>query len=135
MMDRAVPPAGVTLSTLAAHTGATLEGDGATIVRRVGTLDQATPDAIAFLANPKYRHQLAATCAAAVIVAPEDAAATSLPKLVSANPYATYAKVAALLHPEAAPARRSARAASSAKTRRSASVLCCTRTWCSILAA
>jgi UDP-3-O-[3-hydroxymyristoyl] glucosamine N-acyltransferase len=102
-MDRAVPSSGVALSTLAAHTGARLEGDGATIVRRVGTLEHAAPDAIAFLANPKYRNQLRSTRAAAVIVGPDDAVSTSLPKLVSANPYATYAKVAALLYPAAAP--------------------------------
>ncbi len=103
-MDRAVPSTGVALSTLAAHTGARLEGDGATIIRRVGTLEHAATDAIAFLSNPKYRDRLAATRAAAVIVAPGDAAATPLPKLVSANPYATYAKVAAFLYPEVAPA-------------------------------
>jgi UDP-3-O-[3-hydroxymyristoyl] glucosamine N-acyltransferase len=103
-MDRAVPSSGLTLSTLAAHTGARLEGDGATIVRRVGTLEHAAADAIAFLTNPKYRDQLGATRAAAVIVGTDDAASTSLPRLVSANPYATYAKVAALLHPDAVPA-------------------------------
>jgi UDP-3-O-[3-hydroxymyristoyl] glucosamine N-acyltransferase len=103
MMDRVVPSPGFSLATLAAHSGARLEGDGATIVRRVGTLEHAAADAIAFLANPKYRDQLGATRAGAVIVRPEDAAATSLPKLVSGNPYAIYAKVAALLHPEEAP--------------------------------
>jgi UDP-3-O-[3-hydroxymyristoyl] glucosamine N-acyltransferase len=103
-MDRAVPSAGVALSTLAAHTGARLEGDGSTIVRRVGTLEHAAADAIAFLTNPRYRSYLSATRAAAIIVGPDDAGSTSLPKLVSANPYVTYAKVAALLHPEAVPA-------------------------------
>ena len=98
-MDRAVPSSGVALSMLAAHTGARLEGDGSTIVRRVGTLTHATADAITFLSNPKYRDQLVATRAAAVILAPGDAASTALPKLVSTNPYATYAKVAALLYP------------------------------------
>ena len=90
---------GLSLAALAATTGATLVGDGATVVRRVGTLEHATPDAIAFLANPKYRSQLAVTRAGAVIVGPADAAATGRPKLVSDNPYATYARVASLLHP------------------------------------
>ena len=102
-MDSAVLPPGVTLSALAVQTGATLDGDGTTIIRHVGTLEEASADAIAFLANPKYRHQLGSTRAAAVIVGPGDAASTSLPKLVSANPYATYAKVAALLHPSVPP--------------------------------
>jgi UDP-3-O-[3-hydroxymyristoyl] glucosamine N-acyltransferase len=101
-MDR--PTSGFSLAELATHTGTTLEGNGATWIRRVGTLEHAADDAIAFLANRKYREQLANTRAGAVIVAPADAGRTTLPKLVSDNPYATYARVAALLHPEASPA-------------------------------
>ena len=91
--------AGKPLSELARLTGATLEGDGNVVVERVATLERATGRDIAFLANPRYRAQLAATRAAAVIVDPAAAAATPLPKLVSANPYAIYARVAAILHP------------------------------------
>ena len=89
------------LSELAARTGATLAGDGNVDIVRMATLEDAGPGAIAFLANPKYHGQLAATRAAAVIVAPEFAAETALPKLVSRNPYATYAKVATILYPRA----------------------------------
>jgi UDP-3-O-[3-hydroxymyristoyl] glucosamine N-acyltransferase len=95
---------GVTLGHLASRVGATLEGDGAVIVGRVGTLENAGPDAIAFLSSARYRSQLATTRAAAVIVSPADAGATSLPRLVHANPYATYARVASILHPAAPPA-------------------------------
>jgi UDP-3-O-[3-hydroxymyristoyl] glucosamine N-acyltransferase len=93
--------AGVTLAELATRTGARLEGDGAVVVARVTTLERGGADAIAFLANPKYRAQLAGTTAAAVIVGPEAAAGTGKPRLVSPQPYATYAKVAAILHPPA----------------------------------
>src|SRR5205814_272185 len=41
---------------------------------------------------------------AAVVVAPEDASATALPKLIDANPYATFARVATILHPIERPA-------------------------------
>jgi UDP-3-O-[3-hydroxymyristoyl] glucosamine N-acyltransferase len=90
------------LSELAALVSATLDGDGTVRIVRVATLESAGPGTIAFLSNPKYRARLAATRAAAVIVAPEMAAHTLLPKLVSGNPYATYAKAAAILHPAAA---------------------------------
>ena len=63
----------------------------------MATLDHATEGTIAFLANPRYRSQLAQTRASAVIVAPDAAEISSLPKLVSANPYAVYAKVARVL--------------------------------------
>ena len=95
--------AGVSLEALARMTGATLDGNGTVEVRRVATLEHAEAGDIAFLANPRYRNQLATTRASAVIVAPGAAAATTLPKLVSSNPYATYARVAALLHPAPAP--------------------------------
>jgi UDP-3-O-[3-hydroxymyristoyl] glucosamine N-acyltransferase len=89
------------LSELAARTGATLDGDGAVDIARMATLEDAGPGDIAFLSNPKYRGQLATTRAGAVIVAPDFARETALPKLVSANPYATYAKAATVLYPRA----------------------------------
>ena len=95
---------GISLRQLAERCGAELAGDGDVVIDRVATLDSAGEGAIAFLANPKYRGRLAGTRASAVIVAPDDAQATALPKLVTANPYAAYARVAAILHPPRAPA-------------------------------
>jgi UDP-3-O-[3-hydroxymyristoyl] glucosamine N-acyltransferase len=94
-----MPESGIALSVLAARVGASVAGDASRRVTRVGTLENAGPEAIAFLANPKYRAQLATTRAGAVIVAPADAAATALPRLVADNPYSVYARVAVLLHP------------------------------------
>jgi UDP-3-O-[3-hydroxymyristoyl] glucosamine N-acyltransferase len=93
---------GVPLRQLAERCGAELSGDGDVLIDRVATLDAADKGAIAFLSNRKYRGQLGSTRASAVIVAPSDAPATALPKLVAANPYATYARVAAILHPAGA---------------------------------
>jgi len=92
-------PPGLRLSDLAARIGATLHGDGDVRVDRMATLDHAGPGALAFLASARYRGQLATTRATAVIVAPEHASATKLPRLVHANPYAAYAAAATLLHP------------------------------------
>jgi hypothetical protein len=92
----------------------------------VATLESAGPGGIAFLANPKYRSQLASTRASAVIVAPELVSETSLPALLGVNPYAIYAKVAAILHPPPAgrsgphPSRSSTRARWSPSRRPSA---------------
>jgi UDP-3-O-[3-hydroxymyristoyl] glucosamine N-acyltransferase len=91
----------ITLSELALRTGATVAGDGAVVVSRVATLESAGPGSITFLANPRYRAQLAGTRASAVIVAPGMAAQTALPKLVAGDPYVVYAKVASILHPAA----------------------------------
>ena len=103
-MPPPTPAAGFRLDELALRCGATVEGDGATLIERVGTLENAGPRDIAFLANPRYRAQLATTRAAAVIVARGDSGATSLPKLIAADPYATFARVAGVLHPPEAAA-------------------------------
>jgi len=94
---------GITLRQLAERCGAELAGDGDVVIDRVATLDSAGEGAIAFLSNPKYRGRLAGTRASAVIVAPGDAQATALPRLVTTNPYAAYARIAAMLHPAQAP--------------------------------
>ena len=93
-----------TLDELASRFGLKLRGDGATAVTRVGTLSSATPDAISFLANPLYRAELAATRAGAVILDAAMSEACPVPCLVSDNPYARYAEIAAFLHPAPAPA-------------------------------
>jgi len=97
-----VASAGHSLSELAQLTGAQLDGDGALRVTHVADLESAGEGAIAFMTSQAYRAHLATTRATAVIVTPDVAAETPLPKLVHANPYATYAKVAARLHPPAA---------------------------------
>ena len=93
------------LSELAVRFGCELRGDPELRVGRIATLAGAGPGDLSFLANPQYRSQLAATRATAVVIDPASAALSPVAALVHANPYATYARIAALLHPEpAAPA-------------------------------
>ena len=98
-MSKGQDARGIALKLLAEPARAELVGDGGVLIDRVATLDGASSGAIAFLANPKYRHQLRSTRASAVIIEPRFAADTMLPKLVTSNPYAAYARVAALFHP------------------------------------
>ena len=93
---------GLTLAEIAARLGGDVLGDAETRIFRVATLASAGAGAIAFLANPKYRGQLASTQAAAVILSPKVADAFDGPRLVIANPYAAYARVASWLYPPAA---------------------------------
>ncbi len=90
---------GLRLDEIVNRLGGSLEGDGSLIVSQVGSLASAGAGQIAFLANPKYRQQLQNTQAAAVIVPPQFAADTALPRIVHQNPYAYYARVVALLNP------------------------------------
>jgi UDP-3-O-[3-hydroxymyristoyl] glucosamine N-acyltransferase len=88
-----------TLGELAAQHGCQLVGEAGVVVSRVGTLMDAAPDAVTFLANPRYRAQLASTRAAAVILAPRDRDACPVACLVHPEPYLAYARIAAALHP------------------------------------
>jgi UDP-3-O-[3-hydroxymyristoyl] glucosamine N-acyltransferase len=89
----------VALGELAVRFGCELRGDPATPIERVGTLANAAAGSLAFLANPRYRPQLASTRAAAVVLGAAAAADCPSAMLVCENPYATYARIAALLHP------------------------------------
>ncbi|MGH8496590.1 MAG: UDP-3-O-(3-hydroxymyristoyl)glucosamine N-acyltransferase [Gammaproteobacteria bacterium] len=89
----------VTLAELAVRFGCELRGDPDVRVSRVGSLEHAGPDAIAFLANPHFRRFLAGTEAAAVILPRDLADECPAAALISDNPYVVYARVAACLHP------------------------------------
>ena len=91
-----------TLSDIAARLGGDMLGDGQTPIRRIATLASAGIGDIAFLANRKYKSQLHSTQAAAIILAPDAVNAFSGPRIVTENPYAYYARVAALLNPASA---------------------------------
>ena len=90
---------GVSLSDLVRAFGGELLGNGDQIITGLGTLSSAGATEIAFLSNSKYRHQLSSTHAGAVIVGLADRDASSLPGIVTDNPYAYQARVSALFNP------------------------------------
>jgi UDP-3-O-[3-hydroxymyristoyl] glucosamine N-acyltransferase len=57
------------------------------------------PSSLSFLSNPKFRDQLAATRAAAVVLHADDVGDSPAACLVSDNPYADYARMASVIHP------------------------------------
>jgi UDP-3-O-[3-hydroxymyristoyl] glucosamine N-acyltransferase len=85
----------VALREIAGQLGGELLGDGELRIARIATLEGATPDAISFLANPKYRAQLATTKAGCVIVGPaaRDEAAARGAAIVTPDPYLYYARL------------------------------------------
>lgn len=91
--------AGLRLDEIVARLGGILEGDGSVTVLQVASLSSARTGQITFLNNPKYRQQLQSTYASAVILSPQYAGETTLPRIVHKNPYAYYARVVALLNP------------------------------------
>ncbi|WP_133478130.1 UDP-3-O-(3-hydroxymyristoyl)glucosamine N-acyltransferase [Cognatilysobacter segetis] len=88
-----------TAGELAGRFGLKLRGDAATVVRGVATLADGAPDRLSVLSNSKYRGQLAQTRAGLVVLAEGDADAAPGAALVARDPYAAYARIAALFEP------------------------------------
>ncbi|MDA8456363.1 UDP-3-O-(3-hydroxymyristoyl)glucosamine N-acyltransferase [Acidovorax sp. GBBC 3334] len=79
--------------------GGTIEGGDSDVeIRRIAPLDSAEPGDLAFLSNPRYQQQLAASRAACVIVAPasREAALARGACIVAEDPYAYFARVTQL---------------------------------------
>ncbi|MDA8351368.1 MAG: UDP-3-O-(3-hydroxymyristoyl)glucosamine N-acyltransferase, partial [Pseudomonadota bacterium] len=89
----------VSIGELAVRFGCELRGDPGVEVERVATLADADAKSVVFVANPRYRTQLAATRAAVVVLDQASAAGCPCAALISANPHATFARIAAVLHP------------------------------------
>ncbi len=89
----------ISLQELADRLGVALRGDGSPTVRRVATLEAADGASLCFFVDSRYRAALAATRAAAVILAEKDIGHCPVAALVSPNPHLTYALAARLLHP------------------------------------
>ena len=88
-------PGGLSLGEITEKLGGELIGDAATRIVAVAPLDAAGPGSIAFLANPRYRAQLAASAAACVIVGPGDRelAASRGAAIVAPDPYLYFARL------------------------------------------
>ncbi len=90
----------ISLGELATRFGCELIGDPDTLVAGVASLEGATRGSLSFLASPSYKPQLSVTKAAAVVLRQEDASDCPVAALVSDNPYAMYARMAAAICPE-----------------------------------
>lgn len=87
------------LGELAIQFGCDLVGDPETQVVGVASLPNASPQSIGFLVSSAYRKQLLTTKAAAVVLSEADASDCPVAALIADDPYATYAKIARVLHP------------------------------------
>ncbi len=85
----------MTIADIVARLGGECVGNAELPIDRIATLEAATPSAIGFLANPRYRAQLATTRAGCVIVAPalRDEAAARGVAIVTPDPYLYYARL------------------------------------------
>lgn len=112
------PSVGRPLDELAAISGTQVAGAPGVKIDRVASLEAAGAGAISFLANPRYRAQLAVTGASAVVLSADDLpnAPQGLSCLVGDEPYLAFAHIVAYLHPVKAPAAGVASTASVARS-------------------
>jgi len=91
-----------TLAEIASLLGAELVGDGERMVEGIRPLDQAGPEHLSFLHNPKYVAQAAESRAGAILVHSAD----QLPErdlLVCDQPYLAVARALEIFHPQTKP--------------------------------
>ena len=92
------PTASLSLGQLAVRFGCTLRGDPQRRIGGVASLAGGEGE-LGFLANPALLDDLEATRLGAVVITPRLAAKCPVDALLHANPHATFARIATLLHP------------------------------------
>lgn len=89
----------LTVDQIIARLGGRLSGNGQICIDGAAPLDRAGARQLSFLANPKYRSQLAGTQAGAVVVDESCEVPDGQCAIHTANPYLYFARAVALLYP------------------------------------
>ena len=84
----------MTLKEIGQLLNATIRGDDSVIIHTVATLEDAAEGQISFLANSKYRAQLEATQASAILLTEKEAEFYQGIAVVVADPYVAFARLA-----------------------------------------
>jgi UDP-3-O-[3-hydroxymyristoyl] glucosamine N-acyltransferase len=74
--------------------------DGDIVISHVASLANAQPGHLSFLTDLKYRSLLDSTRASAIVLSCDNRDVTDLPRIVTPNPYAYFARASRLLNPE-----------------------------------
>ena len=92
------------LAAIARHLDCELVGDGAVEILGAAGIEEAGPEDLTFLSNPKYLSKVR-SCQAGAIIVSSDSPATDIPRLISENPYLSFARVIELFYrpPEVIP--------------------------------
>lgn len=90
-----------TLAALGQQLGVLVRGQGTVVIDGIAPLSEAGYGDLSFLTNIQYQEQLHITRASAVILAPQHQDLTTLPCLISDEPYACYARLAQIMFPAA----------------------------------
>lgn len=90
------------LGEIARRLGCQLRGDSELEITGVAGIDEAGPNQLTFVSNPRYYSRISETKAGAIILS-SDAAKVNIPTLLSSNPYLTFAQAIELFYTPPAP--------------------------------
>ncbi len=85
------------LAAIARHLDCELVGDGEIEILGAAGIEEAGPEDLTFLSNPKYLSKVR-SCQAGAIIVSLDSPATDIPRLISENPYLSFARVIELFY-------------------------------------
>lgn len=101
----------IRLVDLARHLEAQLHGDGEMLITGVASIQSAIAGQVTFMVNPRYREQLTACEASAVVITQNYLPLVKCAALVVKDPYLSYARMAQILDTTPSPAQSIAQSA------------------------
>jgi len=87
-----------TTGELAKLLGCELDGDKNLLIRGAATIEEAKPDELTFLANPRYRKYLTYCNAGAIIITNDGSDTNGVVRLVSSNPYEDFKNAVEIIY-------------------------------------
>ncbi|MCF7809580.1 UDP-3-O-(3-hydroxymyristoyl)glucosamine N-acyltransferase [bacterium] len=89
----------ITTGDLAERLSCDIEGDQFLMLKGIATIEEAEPDQLTFLANPRYRKQLTSCRAGAIIISSDMEASPDIVKIISKEPYKDFRRALEIFYP------------------------------------
>jgi len=89
----------ITSGDLAEQLSCKIDGNPALMLNGIATIEDAKPDQLTFLANPRYKKYLAKCQAGAIIITADIEVPRSITRIISKKPYSDYRVALEILYP------------------------------------
>ena len=89
----------ISTGELAERLSCNIEGNRSLILKGIATIDEAKPDQLTFLANPRYRKHLAECNAGAIIITSDIETPDNVTKIISKEPYIDFRRALEIIYP------------------------------------
>lgn len=89
----------ITTRDLAERLSCEIEGNQSLMLNGIATIEDAEPDQLTFLANPRYRKHLTACRAGAIIISSDVEIPDNITKIISKEPYRDFRRALEIFYP------------------------------------